>query len=462
HLLHLINDVLDLSKIEAGKLEFHLEDFDVGTLVKDAATTTQSLADQNGNKLTLVCPEDIGVMHADLTRVRQVVLNLLSNACKFTENGEVTLEAARDDGWVTLVVSDTGIGLTKEQMGNLFQEFVQADSSTTRKYGGTGLGLAITQRLCRMMGGDIAVDSTPDVGTTFTVRLPERVGEIAGAEPDAPTEREGDDDADSEAAQPAARGNTVLVVDDDPNSRDVMRRFLAKEGFDVVTASDGEAGLRLARELKPSVITLDVLMPGLDGWGVLNILQAEPELSDIPVVMLTIVDEKNKGYALGASDYMTKPIDRDRLRRILDKYRSDGAEQRILIVEDDEDTREAFGRMLASEGWQVTEAENGRIALDRIAESQPRLILLDLIMPEMDGFEFLTELRRNPAMGDVPVVVVTAADLTEEDRRRLTGGVKHVLMKSTDDREGTLEQVRDLVAGYVGRRGTEREGGDNA
>ncbi len=456
HLLYLINEILDLSKIEAGKVELHLEDFDVETLVQEVVTTAQPLAEKNGNRLKVQCDGKPGRMHADLTRVRQVVFNLLSNACKFTNDGEVTVLIARErhDGsdWLKLSVEDTGIGMSPDQVAKLFQEFRQADASTTKKYGGTGLGLAISQRLCTLMGGDIKVESKLGEGTTFTARLPADVGEKA-AEPRAkaavvkqmPGEK---------AASPVRAGKRtkiVLVVDDDPTVHELMRRFLAKEGFDVVTASDGEEGLKLARELKPALITLDVIMPGLDGWSVLSELQSDPELSAIPVVMLTILDEQNKGYALGAADYMTKPIDRGYLRTILRKYRSDDGARQVLVVDDDGATREMLRRMLVNEGWQVIDAENGRDALDRLTKIWPDLILLDLMMPEMDGFEFLAALREKESLNHIPVVVVTAADLSEEDHRRLCGGVQHVLQKAGYACDDLLTEIRDVVVECVGK-----------
>ena len=456
HLLHLINEVLDLSKIEAGKLDLNFEKFDLLSLVQDTVTTAQSLAAKNANKLELDCPADIGSMHADQMRIRQIILNLLSNACKFTEQGTVTITVARVTrgaaDWVRIAVADTGIGIgmTPEQLGNMFKEFSQADSSTTRKYGGTGLGLAISQRLCRMMGGEITVESTASEGTTFAVNMPSYVGEVAvsdGSEP-AKAGVQAPASAVVEAAQ-ATGGNTVLVIDDDVTARDLMRRFLAKEGFDVITAKSGEEGLKLAKEHSPSVITLDVLMPQLDGWGVLQRLQADPALAKIPVVMVSILDEQSKGYALGASDYVTKPIDRERMSEVLAKYMSADGGQQVLVVEDDPTTRALLRRMLIGEGWQVAEAENGRIALDRVAEVKPRLILLDLMMPEMDGFEFLAELRKTPAWRGIPVVVATAADLTEEDERRLSGGVERILHKSAQDQDEFLAELRSLVAHYA-------------
>jgi CheY-like chemotaxis protein len=235
------------------------------------------------------------------------------------------------------------------------------------------------------------------------------------------------------------------VVDDEETVRDLMRRLLAREGFDVVTAKDGVEALQLARQLHPAMITLDVLMPGLDGWSVLQALKADPELAEIPVVMLTIVDEQNRGYALGAADYLTKPIQRDRLRALLARYRGDASGGRVLIVDDDPEARRWLARALAAEGWQASAAEDGRAALARVRERRPDLILLDLMMPEMDGFEFLAELRKVKAWLGIPVIVVTAADLTEDDHRRLNGAVEEVLLKQACSRDELLETLRELV-----------------
>jgi adenylate cyclase len=468
HLLKLINEVLDLSKIEAGRLELHIEEFDIASVVHDAAMTAQPLAKKNRNQIVIRCPNDIGGMRADQFRVRQILLNLLSNACKFTENGQVTVAATRapldgDDG-VAFTVADTGIGMTLQQMANLFQEFSQADSSITRKYGGTGLGLVISQRLSRMMGGSITVDSTPGAGTTFTVRLPAAIDKHpilpmrTLAEPPAPAF------AVAAADHVRAVSNVILVIDDDETVRDQMRRLLVREGCDVVTAKDGTDGIKLARQVKPALITLDVQMPGRDGWSVLQELKADRELATIPVVMLTILDEKNRGYALGAAEYITKPIEQDGLRKLIAKYRSgtaDPSRLRVLIVEDDEIARQQWRRLLSGEGCQVSEAENGRVALERLTQARPDLIFLDLIMPEMDGFEFLVELRKQPAFKAVPVVVVTAATLSEEDHRRLNGGVERVLAKTEFSRDELLEELRDLAARYVvGRRSPESDGHD--
>jgi len=443
HLLELINAVLDLSKIEAGKMELYLETFDVVALVRDIAAVIQPLAGKNANRLEVRCPDEAGTMHADLTKVRQALFNLLSNACKFTDRGTISLvvtrEAVGDQDWMVFNVSDTGIGMTPEQLARLFEAFSQADAATTRKYGGTGLGLALSRRLCRMMGGDVTAESASGRGSTFTIRLPAHVA-AAIEEPAAP--------ASLADHMPPGVG-TVLVIDDEATVRDLMQRFLSKEGFRVVAAASGEEGVRRARELRPDAITLDVMMPGMDGWAVLSALKADPEVAGIPVIMLTIVDDRNLGYALGASDYLTKPIDRERLVTVLKHHRRD---RPVLVVDDDAEVRQLLRRMLESEGFAVVEAENGRVALERLRGEPPSLILLDLMMPEMDGFEFVAELRRDEGWRAIPVVVITARDLSRDDRERLNGHVEKILQKGTYDRDQLLAEVRELVASSVARR----------
>jgi GAF domain-containing protein/CheY-like chemotaxis protein len=445
HLLELINAVLDLSKIEAGKMELYLETFDVGGLVRDIAAVIQPLAAKNANRLELRGPDEAGTMRADQTKVRQALFNLLSNACKFTDRGTVSLVVSREtvEGreMVVFRVSDTGIGMTSEQLGRLFEAFSQADAATTRRYGGTGLGLALSRRLCRMMGGDVSVESESRRGSTFTIRLPAVVAEVAEPPRAAAT---GPAPLDSPGVP------TVLVIDDEAAVRDLMQRFLTREGFRVVTAAAGEEGLRRARELRPDAITLDVMMPGMDGWAVLSALKADVAVADIPVIMLTIVDDKNLGYALGAADYLTKPIDRERLVTVLEKHRRDLP---VLVVDDDAGQRQLLRRMLEPEGFTVVEAENGRVALTRLQEIRPTVILLDLMMPEMDGFEFVAECRLRESWRAIPIVVVTAKDLSPADRERLNGHVQKILQKGASDRDELLAEVRELVATRVaGRR----------
>ncbi len=470
HLLGLINDILDLSKIEAGKMTLYLEEFDVTKMIQDVATTVQPLVTKNGNKLELECPRDLGGMRADLTKVRQVLFNLLSNAAKFTERGLIRLAVRRESSrahesavvagaqgsaeprptmdWISFRVTDAGIGMTPEQITRLFEAFAQADAATTRKYGGTGLGLTISRKFSRMMGGDLTVSSEPGRGSEFTVTLPAEVREASVAADVNPRL--------TSPALPASRvltnAATILVIDDDPTVLDLMTRMLTKDGFRVETAADGKAGLELARQLKPAVITLDVMMPGVDGWAVLTALKADAELAPIPVILVTIVDDKNLGFALGAADYFTKPIDWQRLSGVLRKYHPAQPGAAALVVEDDPVMREMLRRTLAKEGWTVREADNGRTGLEQVRAETPALILLDLMMPEMDGFEFVAELRSRPEWRAVPVIVVTAKDLTEDDRRRLHGQVARIIQKSAITREELLAEIRALAAQNAAHR----------
>jgi signal transduction histidine kinase/CheY-like chemotaxis protein/ligand-binding sensor domain-containing protein len=490
HLLGLINDILDLSKVEAGKMTLFLEEFDVAKLVEEVSATVKPLVAKNANTLEVNCPADIGVMKADVTKVRQTLFNLLSNASKFTEKGTIRLEVRKSvDGppsprpsppgegethsvsrpteraslaetrrailplprgegrgegerfFLNFVVTDTGIGMTPEQISKLFEAFTQADASTTRKFGGTGLGLAISRKFCQLMGGDITVTSEAGKGSTFTVTLPAEVREVAAdlsPRTDATT-------SPGAATRILTNAATVLVIDDDATVRELMQRSLSKDGYRVEVAADGRTGLEMAKRLKPAVITLDVMMPSMDGWAVLTALKADPATADIPVVMLTIVDDKNMGFALGAADYFTKPIDWKRLGAVLKKHRKPAVAQSVLIVEDDERTREMLRRTLQKEGWEVREAANGRLGLEQLTHGVPGLILLDLMMPEVDGFGFMQELRKRPECAHVPVIVITAKDLTEEDRRRLSGEVARILGKDSTSREQLVAEVRQFL-----------------
>lgn len=451
HLLELISDILDLSKIEAGKMDLFVETFSAAELLNDVANTIAPLVRKNSNNLKLNLNGDLGVMHTDKTKVRQVLFNLLSNAAKFTHQGRITLTATRNPSadsqtsdWLTFEVTDDGIGMSLEQIEHLFQPFMQADSSTTRRYGGTGLGLAISRRFCNMMNGDITVASELGKGSTFTVYLPAEITlpKSEGLEALIAT-------PSMSVVETADKFSRVLVIDDDPIARDLIYRHLSKEGFRVFTASSGEEGLHLAEILRPEAITLDILMPSMDGWTVLSRLKADPELADIPVVIATMVENRNMGFALGAADYLLKPIDRQRLVGILDKYRLNrdiiAQANKVLVVEDDPITRELLHRTLEKEGWSITEAENGRFALEKVAANTPDVIVLDLMMPEMDGFQFITELRQKEEWQKIPILVVTAKELTLEERLQLNGYVQKVLQKGAFDRGSLLHHICELV-----------------
>ncbi len=439
HLLGLINDVLDLSKIESGKMEIYAEDFDVARMVQEVAATVQSLMEKKGNKLETQAAPGLGVMHSDVTKIRQILLNLLGNAAKFTEAGTITLSAERSSGpdgrdWLSLRVADTGIGMTEAQLAKLFERFQQADASTTRRFGGTGLGLSITKAFCTMLGGAVTVESTPGQGSAFAVRLP---ASYQAAMEEASLDAGGHD---------LDNRKPVLVIDDDPAALDLMTRYLEREGFAVRTTPDGEAGLRLAAEIQPCVILLDILMPRIDGWAVLSKLKADPTLADIPVVVVSFVDERGLGYSLGASAYLTKPVEWDRLKEALDRIDADGtvdlSARPVLVVDDHQGTRDRLRTMLTRAGWSVAEAEDGRTALQQMAAVLPEVILLDLMMPGMDGFGFLRELRGRPEWQAIPVIVVTAKDVTSEDRKRLAGQNTCIIQKDSADMRDLLAEVR--------------------
>lgn len=465
HLLELINDILDLSKIEAGRMDVHLSSFDVDELVSGVMDTVRPLALRNGNQLLLQASSSLGSMESDPVRVRQALLNLMSNACKFTEGGTVTLRTRRvrrgNGGagageWLEFEVEDTGIGLSPDQVSRLFHDFVQADSSTTRKYGGTGLGLAITRRFTEMLGGTVEVKSELGQGSLFTLRLP-------AVAPQATPDRLSSP-APAESISPPADGPTgiagdphapvLLVIDDDPTVHDLMRRAYTREGFRVATASEGEQGLRLARELHPAVITLDVMMPGMDGWTVLTALKADPELRPIPVVMLTMVDDRSMGLALGVAEYMTKPLDREQLATVLRRYRGTARVGPVLLVEDDDALRGLLRVMLEKAGFAVCEARDGAAALEAVRREHPALVLLDLLMPGMDGFQFVEAIRSGAEHADLPILVLTGLEAADEQNSRLGGDVQQVLRKDSVTREGLVDEVRRLLEGTTEAAGT--------
>jgi signal transduction histidine kinase/DNA-binding response OmpR family regulator len=446
HLLALINDVLDLAKVESGKMEAFAEDFEVDVLIDEVSATAQPLMNDNGNRLVIESGDQIGAAHQDMTKLRQSLLNLLSNAAKFTHGGTVTLRIDRDsqDGvdWLTLAVRDSGIGIPADKLDRVFEEFGQADESTTRNYGGTGLGLPISRRFCQMLGGELTVESEVGTGSTFTIRIP---AVLPGATIAAPNE-EGIEGGAVESVVPGelGAGRTILAIDDDPQARDIIERLLRKAGFDVATANSGQEGLRLAHSLRPAVITLDVMMPDMDGWAVLQALKADPVLRDVPVVMLSMIDDKAKGYSLGAADYLTKPVDGERLREVISRYRIPGETESVLVVDDDEAVRDMMTRTLEKAGWDVDAAEHGEAAIAQLAQRRPTLILLDLMMPVMDGFDFMVELHANPDWRNIPVVVLTAKDLTDEDLRVLGGRVEEIVEKGAWSHERIVELIQKL------------------
>ena len=448
HLLGLINDVLDLSKIEAGRMQVTAEEFDVAGTLREVASSVESLAAKRRNRLVMDLAPNLGRARTDQMKLRQGLLNLLANAGKFTEDGTITLRARREaGGLLVLQVQDSGIGMTEEQLARLFERFSQADESTTRQYGGTGLGLALTRAFSRMMGGDVTVTSVQGQGSTFTITVPAELPEQAPAVADHAVSLTHED----------TDGPCILVVDDDPAARDLMTRFLMREGFSVRTAANGRLGLDLARQLRPAAVLLDVTMPEMDGWAVLHAIREDPALAATPVVMTTVMNEQSLGFSLGASDYLMKPIEWEQLKRILAALREPVGDGTVLVVDDDPDARDRLIAMLGRNGLKSETAANGREALTRIDQAVPALILLDLMMPVMDGFTFLSALRARPDGRDIPVVVLTAKDVTAEERLQLGTQAERVLLK------GSIS-LRDLAAELRGalHAGLKHETGDDA
>ncbi len=414
HLRSLIDDVLDISKIEAGAMKLHIEAFDLETAINGVVATIEPLCLEQGNRLRVQFGDDLGFMRADVTKVRQTLMNLLGNAAKFTEDGEIELRVSKTteggEPFYAFEIRDSGIGIDAEQLRRLFRPFVQADGSTSRKYGGTGLGLAISLRFCEMMGGRIDVTSEMGKGSVFRVLLPRMVQPPPSSSQEIPAVR----------PRPERAERLVLVIDDDPSIRELLTRKLAKQGFRVEVANDGAHGLVRARELQPAAIVLDVMMPELDGWAVLTELKGDPATVDIPVVLLTILKRSELGFALGAVDYLIKPVQTDRLVTVLHRHcRTDSAE--VLIVDDDANNRELMRRTMESAGYVVFEAPDGERGIAAMLAQPPDLVVLDLMMPVLDGFSVLERMRSEPSLCEVPVVVVTAKDLSSDDRAMLRG-----------------------------------------
>ncbi|MFD0961014.1 response regulator [Paenibacillus chungangensis] len=439
HLLTLINDILDISKIEAGKMDVYYEHCSLHSIVEDVEATIAPLALQNGNKLILY-PID-GEIWTDITKMRQILLNLLSNANKFTQGGEVELkiEAENRTGQqgYSFKVRDSGIGMTSEQLNKLFQPFFQGDSSTTRQFGGTGLGLAISRSFCELLGGEIAVESQSGVGSLFTCWLPakpqQNINERIWEHSDIAITAQGDESV------------RILLIDDEPSNEKLLRHYFSSEGWKLAFADSGEEGLRLSRELQPHVILLDILMPEMDGWSVLTRLKNDPVLRGIPVIIVSMTDDKKQGFSLGASEFILKPVDKAQLVATIDRYIPNRNAQRVLVIEDDATTNEMMAKLLQKEGYQVTQSYNGGSALSLMQSEMPGLILLDLVMPEMDGFQFLAELRKRDAWRSVPVLVITAKTITVHERLRLKGYVKGFMQKGSFDHKSLLAEIHQLI-----------------
>jgi len=442
HLLSLINDVLDMSKIESGKMDLDVQEFDLRELITTIRDTIEPLAQRQGNQLEIEYVKAPDIVSYDQQKLRQVLINLMSNACKFTNGGRVKLEVGLDgNGWLELRVSDSGIGISDEQRARLFRPFVQADSSTTRRYGGTGLGLAISQRFCEMMGGRIEVQSQPGQGSTFTVRLPEKVRRLSRR---------------ALEADPLVEGALVLVIDDDQSTYATLSSTLSERGFRVEWARSGDDGLEAARQQRPQVIVLNINMPAKQGWSVLALLKEDQETAAIPVVIVTSLDDPELGMTLGATDYLVKPIHPAHLIRTVRRWLTPSNDNfTVLVVDDDESMREIVERTLRGAGYQVVTAANGNEGLRAVETLSPGLIVLDLMMPEMDGFEFLRRLKEDPRHCQLPVVVATAKQLSESEQKVLQESATRVIQKVAHSRAELMHIVERQVNTLVKSRWAE-------
>jgi signal transduction histidine kinase/DNA-binding response OmpR family regulator len=455
HLLTLINAVLDLSKIEAGKMEVYCEEFSIKELADEVANTIRPVIENNHNQLEINIADDVNEMNSDLIKVKQILFNLISNASKFTENGKISLSVSKSNmpgkNGYNFSVKDTGIGMTEQQVSKLFSPFIQADVSTTRKYGGTGLGLTICKQFCELLGGKIEVKSEVNVGTEFIVRLPEVFK--ATDEPVEPgtglakkirfAEKSKQQTGDADRRKHLSK---ILVIDDDPAMRNLLRRQLEKEGFEIIEASDGQQGLAMAHEFHPDVITLDVMMPGMDGWSVLKAIKSDDELNHIAVIILSVISDKNIGFTLGAAEYLTKPVDWDALSDAIKKIiRKSSQPARIMVIEDEEPVRDMVSSMLKKEAWHVIEADNGQVALDKLEEDLPDLIILDLMMPVMDGFEFLQKIKQDDRYNNIPIIILTADDINNDEKRYLEDSVTSIIQKSGVHKDQLMTEICDVI-----------------
>jgi signal transduction histidine kinase/CheY-like chemotaxis protein len=441
HLLGLISDVLDLTKIESGTMSLSIETFDLIPLLEEIVEISKQMAEKRENILSVNLTQPLGKMSTDKLKLRQALLNLLSNAAKFTENGNIEFivnsEWRNSGEWLIFQVVDEGIGMTEDQQKRLFQPFIQADASTTRRYGGTGLGLALTKEFIEMMGGSIEVSSEFGQGSIFTLSLP-TISAVENVEQNIVS--------DSESLALLEGDGIVLIIEHDNFMRENLKNELSKLGYAVAVAAEGDDGFKLALKLRPDAILLDIYLPGGEGWRVLSMLKSHPLLAYIPVIMI-MEENNNQWIAATATDYITKPVNREQIAATLSKYHiGDDSKGLVMVVEDEEFFRKMMVHVLELEGWRVFQAENGQVALEHLDDKKPDLILLDLLMPVMDGFEFLVKLRKQEKWRSIPVVVLTARDMTADEHARLNHYVETIFLKEAYKQEDLIIQLHQLIS----------------
>lgn len=461
HLLSLISNILDLSKIEAGKMDLFIEDGDIKNIMQEISVITAPLALKNRNKIIFDYPENIGNIKTDLTKLKQIIINLTGNACKFTSDGTITVAvrensdiASSNGPWVQIDVKDTGIGMTQEQMGKLFSNFVQAESSTTKQFGGTGLGLAISKKFAQLMGGDVTVSSEQGKGTTFSVALP-RKSEKAEDAPKALVKEE-----KADIAQVVASSLKILVIEDNETQKELLEIYLQNAGYgQVLFANTGEDGLSLAKKEHPDVILLDIFLPQMNGWEVLENLKNDQDTWDIQVIMMSMIEEKKKGYMLGALDYLVKPFNQTQLIAALSRYipeNGNGQNQtsvnKVLIVDDDGDARLILKNVLTKFNVQIYEAANGKLALEALEKILPTLIILDLMMPVMNGFEVIEELRNSEKWRHIPVIVNTSHDLSQKEHDLISGNIVNIVHKGDKSQDAIYKELVQILGDITARK----------
>ena len=444
HLLGLINTVLDIAKIEAGRMDVIAANFNLGALTEQCANLATPLLKPNVT-LEKQVDENLGLVYSDQDKIKQIVINLLSNAAKFTHEGKIVLAAnKRDDETLDISITDSGIGISEEALGRIFEEFQQADTSTTRQYGGTGLGLAISRNLARLLGGDLVARSELGIGSTFTLTLPTKYGSRPAQTIDQKSDSVQNIDSPSVTDVNKKR---ILVIDDDPDAVYLLQESLNPKEFLVNGARDGHAGLQLAREQQPDAILLDILMPEMDGWQVLNDLKEDSTTTHIPVILLTIVDKKTLGFRLGADAYLLKPLDPtlvlDALRKVIGN--KDHSHKHVLVVDDDPNVAEMLSQTLTAPDFELASAEDGEAGLQAIQAQRPDVILLDLMMPKLDGFGVIERLRADPGTRDIPIIVISAKELSEDETRNLKESVAFVMKKQGFNSDVLAQEIHNVL-----------------
>ena len=438
HLLSLINNILDLSKIEAGKMELFITSFEIENMIQTIKDVSEPLAAKNDNGFVINLDGAMGSMSQDETKLRQCLTNFLSNGFKFTKNGTVTLDVkSRLDGdteFIDFAVIDTGAGMSAEGVAKVFEEYTQAERSTSANYGGTGLGLPISKKFAEMMGGDVVVTSEEGAGSVFTLSVPRECPEY------------NEDEVDSNVINLDADDNLVVLVDDDVAMHDLIKRTISKLNLTLIGATNSEKGMELIREVKPKLILLDVLMPGRDGWSLLKECKTDTELKDIPVIMISQLNQSNLAASLGANDYLTKPIDRTHFVNTIQRLLGTGGkDQKVLVIDDDKDVRELLSRLLKDAGYRPIDARDGKEGLER-TKDEPALIILDLEMPRMDGFEFLDNYIKDVSEEKrAPVLVFSGKDLTDVQEDLLKERVVGLVKKDDVSMDNLSKMIQGIV-----------------